>query len=246
MLQNRWRLSIFNCFAGYALFAKISDNELRELAEYLKPNVYPPNHTIFWLGDPGTDFCIIHRGRVDLLIQDEAGKESLLASLKAGQFFGELSLLDGGRRTATARCGEETELLCLGREDFEKFIRSHADAAFGVMIVLGQRQRNMVDKVRGIKNVNEVVAEESSRWHIVSDTVAGVMSSPYFLIGQLVLIVSWVIINHVQHGSAFDSYPYSLLSLVFSVQAMVLSLFVLVSQGRQGDATACGPIWIIR
>jgi uncharacterized membrane protein len=215
------------------LFAKLTESELGELAGYLEPQPHEANQSIFWLGDKGTDFFIIQSGAVQLLYLDENGKEQPLATLKPGQFFGELSLLDGGPRTASARAATHTILLRLGRDDFERFLLGHAAAAFHILVILGQRQRDMLDKLRGIKNVNEIVAQEESRWTRSADVVARAMSSPFFILGQVAIVVMWVIVAHFAGANAFDPYPFNLLALVMSVEALFLSAFVLVSQGRQ-------------
>jgi uncharacterized membrane protein len=126
-------------------------------------------------------------------------------------------------------------MLYLGRADFEKFLTTHAAAAFHILVILGQRQRDMLDKLRGIKNVNQVVAEETSRWHRVSDVVARTMASPYFIVGELAIVFGWVLVNHFEGEKAFDAYPFSLLSLLVSIEALFLSTFLLVSQGKQSD-----------
>jgi CRP/FNR family cyclic AMP-dependent transcriptional regulator len=220
---------------GISLFAKMTDDELKELASLLQRREVGANQTIFWLGEKGTDFHIIQSGQVEMLVLDENGKEQSLAKLKAGQFYGELSLLDGGPRTATARAVSDTVLLCLERSEFERYLLTHAAAAFHVLVVLGQRQREMVDRVRGIKNVNEVVAEEASTWNRVADVVAGTMASPVFIALQIVVILIWVIVNHAEGQRAFDAYPFSLLSLVVSAESLFLTTFLLVSQGRQDE-----------
>ena len=220
---------------GIPLLAKLSDLELAALAELLQSKTFEANQAVFWMGDTGTDFFIIRSGKIALSYVDEDGKEQHLAMLAPGQFFGELSLFDGGRRTATARAAEPSELLSLGRADFQQFLAAHATAAFHILVVLGQRQREMLDKLRGIKNVNAVVAEKASSWHRISDVVARTMASPIFIIIQLVILFVWILINHMQGDRAFDAYPFSLLSLVVSIEAMFLSSFLLVSQGKQSD-----------
>jgi len=217
------------------LFAKMTETEIAALAAMLSPKDFKPNSTLFWIGDKGTDFYIIQSGQVDLFYMDDDGREQHLASLKHGQFFGELSLLDGGPRTATARTPVETTLLCLGRGDFERYMLMHAGAAFHVLVVLGQRQREMLEKLRGIKNVNQVVAEKQSHWNHVAEFVASMMASPVFITLQIALLVVWIVINHLTGANAFDAYPFSLLSLVVSTEGLFLSAFVLVSQNRQSQ-----------
>jgi uncharacterized membrane protein len=219
-----------------SMFAKLTDSELTELSTYLRRQPVAANQTLFWVGDRGTDFLIIQSGEIDLCYLDDNGKEQPLATLKPGQFFGELSLLDGGPRTATARGGAEgATLLSLGRADFERYLMGHAAAAFHILVVLGQRQREMLDKLRGIKNANEVVREKTSRWNRIADVVAKIMSSPYFIIGQICIVATWVFVNHIEGNGAFDAYPFNLLSLVLGIEALFLSAFLLVAQGRQDD-----------
>jgi uncharacterized membrane protein len=203
---------------GISLFAKMTDDELSELGVLLQRREIPANETIFWVGEKGTEFHIIQSGQVELLVVDENGKEQALALLKSGQFYGELSLLDGGPRTATARAVSDTVLLCLERSQFEHYLLAHASAAFHVLVVLGQRQR-----------------EESSTWNRVADVVAGTMASPIFICLQLVIILIWILVNHIEGQRAFDAYPFSLLSLVVSAESLFLTTFLLVSQGRQDE-----------
>jgi CRP/FNR family transcriptional regulator, cyclic AMP receptor protein len=219
---------------GISLFERMTDAELTQLADLLQPQTFTPNQPIFWIGDRGTDFYIIQSGHVELLYMDEDGKEKTLATLGHGQFFGELSLLDGGPRTASARSVSQTELFLLGRADFENYLLNHATAAFHILTVLGRRQRDMLDRLKSIKNVNQVIAAEKSRWHFVADIVAGGMASPYFIVAQIGIVLVWVTVNSFLKR-AFDSYPFSLLSLVVSVEALFLSAFLLVSQGRQAE-----------
>ncbi len=217
------------------LFAKMTDAELTELAKLLRGKTLEANQTLFWMGDAGDDFFIIHSGRVEISQIGEDGKENIVAILNAGHFFGELALLDGGRRSATARTKSATELLALSRGDFEKFILAHAAAAWHILVVLGQRQRETLDKLRGIKNANEVIEEKSSRWERFADFIASSMTTPYFILIQICIIIVWILINHFERDNAFDAYPYALLALILGIEAIILTAFILVSQGRQSE-----------
>src|SRR3954470_18401893 len=81
------------------LFAQLEPGEQDALHRLLRTREYPANDTIFWIGEPGDEFFIVQAGRVIISYIDEQGAEVTLATLDHGQFFGELSLLDGGRRT---------------------------------------------------------------------------------------------------------------------------------------------------
>ncbi|MGC3957471.1 MAG: cyclic nucleotide-binding domain-containing protein [Verrucomicrobiota bacterium] len=82
--------------ANIPLFAKLSPEELTQLAGLLQAKTIDPQKPVFWIGDPGSDFFIIQVGRASVCFPDEAGHEVTLATLGPGDFFGEISLLDGG------------------------------------------------------------------------------------------------------------------------------------------------------
>src|SRR5690242_15163012 len=99
------------------LFAPLPADERAELQGMLRTQSFPANRPVVWLGDKGNDFYIVKHGKCLVSCPDEGGKEVQLSTLGAGHFFGEISLLDGGPRTANVRTTEETELLVLPRED---------------------------------------------------------------------------------------------------------------------------------
>src|SRR5437870_9065840 len=145
--------------AAIPIFAKLSDQDRAALAALLKEREFPAHQPVFWLGERGDDFYVVERGKVTVSAPDEAGKEVILATLGPGHFFGEISLLDGGPRTATVRTLSDTTLLSLGRADFLHFLEQNPKAAVHMLTVLGQRQRETLDKMRGIRNANEAIAE---------------------------------------------------------------------------------------
>jgi CRP/FNR family cyclic AMP-dependent transcriptional regulator len=231
------------------LFAALDAAERDDLRRLLQPRRFDPQRPIFWIGEAGHDFFIIERGEVVLSYPDEGGKEVTLAVLGPGQFFGELSLFDGGRRTASARAKIETHLLCLGREPFRAFVRSHPASALHMMEVLGRRQRESLDKLRGIKNANEAVEEQMTRVQKFAEKVAAVFASEAFLILNLGFIIIWVVAHtmawHKAHDLDPQRYPevslldqpptFFWLGFMVTLEAIVLSIFVLNSQKRQAQ-----------
>jgi uncharacterized membrane protein len=175
-----------------------------------------------------------------------------LAVLGPGQFFGELSLFDGGRRTASARAKDEVHLLCLGREPFHDFVRRHPASAIHMMEVLGRRQRESLDKLRGIKNANEAVEEQMTRVQRFAEKVAAVFASEAFLVANLGFIIIWVVAQtmawrkaheidpqHFPGVSLLDQPPtFFWLGFMVTLEAIVLSIFVLNSQKRQAQREA--------
>jgi len=238
--------------SGIPLFAALGAAERADLRRLLQPRRFGPQDPVFWIGEAGHDFYIIERGQVVLSYPDEGGKEVTLAVLGPGQFFGELSLFDGGRRTASARAKGEVHLLCLGREPFHDFVRRHPASAIHMMEVLGRRQRESLDKLRGIKNANEAVEEQMTRVQRFAEKVAAVFASEAFLVANLGFIIIWVIAQtmawrkahevdpqHFPEVSLLDQPPtFFWLGFMVTLEAIVLSIFVLNSQKRQAQREA--------
>jgi uncharacterized membrane protein len=219
--------------ASIPLFAQLPPAEATALSSLLTTRTVQAHCPIFWIGDSGSEFFVVQKGEVVLLYQDEAGREIILGVLGPGEFFGEISLLDGGPRTASARARTEVTLLSLGREQFHEFLRSHPAAAIHIITVIGQRQREMVGRLRGIKNVNEVMEERATLWHRVADAIAGISASRFFFLSHVLWFAIWIVVNVVLGARGFDPFPFGLLTLVVSLEAIFLSIFVLISQNRQ-------------
>jgi len=82
--------------ANIPLFAKLNDEELVELAALLKEERVASHSPVFWIGEEGSDFYLLQVGRVTVNYPDDTGREVTIAVLGPGDFFGEISLLDGG------------------------------------------------------------------------------------------------------------------------------------------------------
>src|SRR4051812_16745774 len=217
------------------LFAKLPPEQLDELAGMLKRHEYKAAEPVFWVGDTGTDFYIIQVGRVTISCPDEQGRDITLADLGAGDFFGELSLLDGGLRTATARAQTDVILVSLNRNDFMQFLNHRPMAAGYIVSVLGARQRDTLSKLRGITNVNTVIEARATTWQRIADVIAAISASQTFVVLHVFLFAGWMIGNAVLRSHAFDPYPYNLLTMTVSLEAIFLSIFVLISQNRSGE-----------
>jgi CRP-like cAMP-binding protein len=238
--------------AAIPLFAELDAAERADLRQLLQPRTFDPQRVIFWIGEAGDEFYLVEQGQVVISYPDETGRDVTLAVLGPGQFFGELSLFDGGRRTATARAKDAVRLLSLGREPFRQFVRTHPSSAIHIMEVLGRRQRDSLDKLRGIKNANEAVEERTTPLEKFAEKVAAVFASEAFLVLNLVFIAAWMvghtILWRAAHAADPHQYPpvsyldqpptFFWLGSVVTLEAIVLSIFVLNSQKRQAQRDA--------
>ena len=99
-----------------ALFAKVGDEALAVCARSLRVRRFRKNETIFHQGDPGDSLFIVESGSVKIVLPSPEGEEgAIIATLSRGDFFGELALLDGGARSATAVALDASELLELNQ-----------------------------------------------------------------------------------------------------------------------------------
>lgn len=228
-------ISVSDVLAHVPLFSRLEADERAGLTQLLRTRRFPAHQPVFWIGERGDDFYVVQSGKVMVSCPDETGKDVTLAQLGPGHFFGEISLLDGGPRTATVRATIDTVLLSLGREDFLRFLEAHPKAAVHMLSVLGQRHRETLDRMRGIRNVNEAVAENRTRWNSIAEWIANFTATQWFVMANILFCTVWMITNFCAR-KPFDQAPsFSVLGLIITVEALFISLFVLISQAQQGQ-----------
>jgi len=105
-----------------ALFAHVDDDGLRALGGLMRPRRFRRNEVIFHEGDVGDSLHIVVEGGLKIVLASQDGEEAIIASLKPGDFFGELALLDGSPRSTTATAIEPTGTLTLPRDQFLRLL----------------------------------------------------------------------------------------------------------------------------
>ena len=182
------------------------------------------------------------RGQVRLTYPDESGNEVTIAVLGAGAFFGEISLLDGGPRTATARAESETTLLALKRDAFYNFIDKHGSAAVHMVAVLGARQRESLGKLRKITNVNEEAEKNLTYLQRLGDNVASIATSGWFVIGHIIIMAIWMMVftvvawvNHADINIVDTAPTFPLLNYIIAIESILLTVLILNAQRRSGE-----------
>lgn len=127
--------------AGVPLFAGLPDPDLDRLASSLTQHRYAKGEVIWVSGEPATDLCIVEHGSVRIVLTSPDGREVVLATLAAGEFFGELALFDGITGPADVLAQDDCSLLRLKRDHVLAFIRTHPDTAEQLLGVLARRLR---------------------------------------------------------------------------------------------------------
>jgi CRP-like cAMP-binding protein len=124
------------------LFSDVGDEDLARVADLLIERRFPKHKTIVEEGLSGDYMYVIREGRVQVSKLSDDGREKILEFLDAGDFFGEMSLLDDAPRSATVRALSDTRVLALSRTDFLNVMRRSPDVAMAVVQELTRRLRD--------------------------------------------------------------------------------------------------------
>jgi CRP/FNR family cyclic AMP-dependent transcriptional regulator len=216
------------------LFAKLDHDELVVLSQVVHQRTVEVGDALFRAGEPGDSMFIVEFGAVELFVTDTVGQKIVLHTAAPGDFFGELSLLDGGSRTASAIAVERCELIVLDRDDLLQLFRKKPEAALDMLATMGgmTRKANALLRARVARNVNEEAAVKRSTVDRVADVVATFSGDIKFIFLHIVWFALWVGLN-TSGILPFDRYPFGLLTMVVSLEAIFLSCLVLISQNMQ-------------
>ena len=219
------------------LFASLSDEAATELRELLLEKDVPTNTRIFNKGETGDAMYLIETGRVRISIKDEDNKEITLTEIAQGDFFGEMSLIDGRQRSADATVVEDARLSILPRQDFLAFVRMNPDVALGMLAALSDRLRRTDELIRSrvSRNVNEEQERRSTMADRAADLIAEFGGSWKFIGASMGLIAFWIIFNSIILFRGFDPAPYQMLNLALAIIAGMQAPIIMMSQNRQGE-----------
>lgn len=128
--------------ARVPMFREIPRKGLERLERLTRERSYKAGDTICKEGDEGVGFFLISSGKVEVT---RAGHQ--LATLAAGDFFGEMALLDNHRRSATVTAVDPTVCLAMLRSDFIAELRSNADLAVEMLSLLSRRLRALDERL---------------------------------------------------------------------------------------------------
>ena len=124
-----------------SLFRGLPRETLARIASLATRRAYEKDAVIFMRGDPGDSLCGVATGRVRISSSGRGGKEVFLNIMEPGDAFGEIALLDGSPRTATATAMARTELIVIPREAFSALVQSQPQLAAHLIQLLCKRVR---------------------------------------------------------------------------------------------------------
>jgi len=121
---------------------ELTDAELEEIYACSSLKEYSNSDIIFSEGDDLDSFYIIESGTVSIVI-DKSGKGEQLCLLNKGDYFGEMAMFTRNKRTATATAVDATQLRCVAKDQFMRFVNSHPHIGEKINIVLGKRNEEL-------------------------------------------------------------------------------------------------------
>ena len=219
------------------LFASLDDDSARDLRNLLSEQAVPQNTRLFRQGDNGDAMYLIESGRVRISIRDHDKQEVTLAELAQGDFFGEMSIIDGRQRSADAKVIEDSRLAILSRDAFLTFVRKKPDVALEMLSALTDRLRRTDELLRSrvSRNVNEEQEARLTLADRAADIIAEFGGSWKFIGVSIGLIIFWIVFNSYLLVRGFDPAPYQMLNLVLAVIAGMQAPIIMMSQNRQGE-----------
>ena len=219
------------------LFEGLSDDDLAAIAARLQKRSFRAGEIVFHQGDLGDSMYFVNNGSVNIHLPGEDSRRISLKDLGAGEFFGEVALLDGEPRTASALCSTNTTLLELQREALEEYLKNRPQAAMSILRSMGQRMRRTISLLdsRAAKNVDEEFERNLSWSERLSDQVAELNGSWKF-IGLLILLTALWCATNSTFGliPPLDPYPYQFFNLALAILVALQGPLIVMSQNREG------------
>jgi CRP/FNR family cyclic AMP-dependent transcriptional regulator len=130
--------------ANVSLFQELNNRQLKKIADRFTPRTYQTDDVIIKQGKSGFGMFTIISGRAKAVLELADGSKTVVNEFGPADFFGEVTMLDGGPRTVSVIAREKTECLVLGRVEFISLLREDAEMATEIAVALAQRLRRTV------------------------------------------------------------------------------------------------------
>ncbi|WP_290725461.1 Crp/Fnr family transcriptional regulator [Fibrobacter sp. UBA2449] len=134
--------TILGLLKGVELFSELSEEQIGMLANLVVSQKFNRDETVVLEGDDSVQaLYLIASGSVQVYMTGVDGRETILSFLERGDFFGEMSLIDGEPRSASVRTVTDAQMLIIHRESFLQLIRQSPEIAMGLLSELSKRLR---------------------------------------------------------------------------------------------------------
>ena len=138
---------ILGSLSAIPFFGGLEPAALERLAASMRSRRFRRGEVIFHIGDPGDALFVIVSGEVKISLPSETGDEAILATLRPGDVFGELALLDGAPRSASATAISATETVVLPRDRFRELIATEAGVRDALLASIAGELRRLTRHV---------------------------------------------------------------------------------------------------
>jgi len=152
------------------LFSELSETQLDEITKISVKQVYKKDNMVLIEEEIGSTMFIILFGRVKISRISDEGREVILSILVDGDFFGEMSILDGQTRSANAVTLEDTELLIIRRENFLQMLHDYPQVAINLLKELAHRLRRSDSQIKSLSLQNALGKVASTILRIADDS----------------------------------------------------------------------------
>lgn len=140
-----------------SVFSDLTTKELSLVEEFVHLRNYEPGESIFNEGDPGVGMYIVVSGKITIIKKTEKGPWIELATIEENGFFGEISIIEGGPRTASAKAAERTDLLGFFKSDLEALMEKRPAIAtkilYDIARIVCERLRITNEELSRCKNI---------------------------------------------------------------------------------------------
>jgi CRP-like cAMP-binding protein len=127
---------ILNILKSVPFFQSLTDEEHSSIMGHIAMQYYPADYMLFKQGDEGDAMYILKHGKVRIF-----NMSGPLAELSDGQFFGEMALMDGQLRNASAQTASESEVFVLKRQDFDQLLKDNPAIAEKIRTAYFERKK---------------------------------------------------------------------------------------------------------
>ena len=143
-------LSNLDLIRRVPLFAMLTEPQAQSLAGAVSKQRFKRGDLVVEQGQTSNALFIILSGRARVLMTDSKGREVILAKLQAGDYIGEMSLIDHDSHSASVAAEAQTDVLVLGRDDFLRCLVENTSMAHAVMLGLVRRLRSADQKISSL------------------------------------------------------------------------------------------------
>jgi len=237
MPRSETKQMTLHAIRSVPLFSSLSDKAAADLRRLLMIRTVETGTILFRTGDRGDAMYLIESGRVRITVTDSENNEIVIAELAGGDFFGEMSIVDGDNRSANAEVVEDARLAVLSRDDFLRFVNKNPAVTMELLNAAFSRLR-MTDKLlqeRVSRNVNEEEEKRLTLADRAADHLAEFGGSWTFIGASMLFLLIWCGVNSWLLRNAFDAFPFVFLNLILAVVASMQAPIIMMSQNRQQE-----------